>query len=866
MCTMMRRLIAFVVLALISGLVWQPAKATQRTPPAPQSKRPMVTPCAAQPDTRQRIFLPLAHLRLFDVGEIVLNNNGIDPLVVRPTWYVTGSDPVGGRPITIPPVTMGFHNLRELLPEGLTAERVGGLSIEYDGKLMELGAQVLLRHVAPEQRNADLADRSALATTPPSAIGTGDNLDVPFSMTMDFKSNRLEATWTGSDDDDTVLVLANTAGQQIDVRLSSAVGPTTVKLGAYKSRLVKLHSARDIVGRRAMWVVMESNGLPGDLRATGFAAHRGAPPRLIRFYDPDAVLQPHLFGTRMRVAGASGDLALKNTTNEPLVARAQFLDPESGRTLFELSPTNLSANGATTVDLAPVIAKLQRQGNPDTVGVRVESNGPVGGLIGALYMRDISTGLLFDVPLRDSGQARKSTGSYPWRIDDDYETHVSITNAGSIPATFVIRIGYDGGGELVFNPMELVSGASATFDVRAIRDSRVKDWRGHALPPTATRGRFMWTVHGSGASARLIGRAEVVSANAGVTSSYSCGQCCPDSFVVGSISPFQVSMPVGGNGTYDVLGTYQTCNGSQYSLPESASWNVAFPDVASVTTPTNGQGLATGLSSGTTDVAGSYGVETWTAFVEDCVVDSFVNTDPARAEVAPSISGGNTVWYFNGQSPSGYATSVTLSSSGGASTHWTVVAGGDKVSLSAADGSQTSVTSTGTAFSSAPGDIKITASVGSATSPQFAMTTRTPHRLALGPVTTSCDSTFGYITLVGYTIQDQLITALPSGVPINEQWTSPVANDYPGTNWRQPPPQGTTLASAAFNDRIGGEALSLPPVPTPTCDGNSTPVQHWGQDWFVGSLSIGVGRRVQIDTLQKLVGRALHTGIISPTQ
>ena len=232
--------------------------------------------------------------------------------------------------------------------------------------------------------------------------------------------------------------------------------------------------------------------------------------------------------------------------------------------------------------------------------------------------------------------------------------------------------------------------------------------------------------------------------------------------------------------------------------------------------------------------------------------------------VTLAITGPSTVWYFNGAAPSGYATVITLTSSGGVSTQWTVVAGGDKVTLSNTSGTSTTLTSNGVNFSTSVGDIKITATVSGMTSNQFGVTSRAPYRLVPGPVVTNCDSTWGYATAINYTVQDRLLTALPTSVAMNELWTTPATNDSNGTNWRQPFQDGWSTQGATLQDYIQGEHYQLPPVPTPTCDGNSTPVQHWGQAFYVGSFNPGNGRRVQINTFQKYRGRAAHTVITSP--
>jgi hypothetical protein len=224
--------------------------------------------------------------------------------------------------------------------------------------------------------------------------------------------------------------------------------------------------------------------------------------------------------------------------------------------------------------------------------------------------------------------------------------------------------------------------------------------------------------------------------------------------------------------------------------------------------------------------------------------------------VGPKITGPNTVWWFNGQSPSGYATSITLTSSGGSSTVWRISQGGGKVGLSTFSGAQTTVTSTGNGFSAQAGDIQIIATANSTDSKPFSITSREPASLFRVSALTGCDATYGYLTNISYSILDQLESALPSNVPANEQWTTDVKADYAGTNWRRRDPNGFTTAGSYFTDQIGGEVAGK--IPAATCDGNSTPVEHWGQQWSIGSGTPGVGVSVQNDTLQKYIGYANH--------
>ena len=107
------------------------------------------------------------------------------------------------------------------------------------------------------------------------------------------------------------------------------------------------------------------------------------------------------------------------------------------------------------------------------------------------------------------------------------------------------------------------------------------------------------------------------------------------------------------------------------------------------------------------------------------------------------------------------------------------------------------------------------------------MTARTPDSLSPGTVSTTCDSTYGYITVLAYTIKDNLIANMPASVEANESWPNSYYDyDFAGANWGQGPPNGFMTSGADMTDSISAPPLARnpPPYPTPTCDGNSTPV------------------------------------------
>jgi hypothetical protein len=304
----------------------------------------------------------------------------------------------------------------------------------------------------------------------------------------------------------------------------------------------------------------------------------------------------------------------------------------------------------------------------------------------------------------------------------------------------------------------------------------------------------------------------------------------------------------------------QDCTGTNYDVAYlSYNWWAGDGAVASVTDP----GYVTANGVGTT-TANAYVDLPWGYSSQACTTLTMATN--ATINVKPTISGPNVVWWFNGENPSGYATSITLTSSGGAGTIWGVIVGSEKVTLNA-QGSTATITSSGSSFSSSVGDVQVTAQASYVTSQPFHITTRRPYKLVPGIIQTQCGGTYTWTTTLNYAIQDNLSIPMPTSVPLNEKWTTAVVADYTNMNWRRGDEGGITTDSGSpsqFADSIQGEVSSF--TPTPDCNGSATPVYHWGQEWRVGSSAIGSGARVQGNTLQKYINHASHTSITSPMQ
>jgi hypothetical protein len=789
---------------------------------------------------------------------LMLNNATQVGYFVRVTLYS-----LDGQPAELPAIHLRPHEIKEVdLNEwvaGLgTKFMSGSLRLDYRGIAYALGAMVMMVNEVERVE-----------------------LDVLARHSFEFKSGRLEAVWWAPEQSAQVqFVVENTTDTQVGGKLSlvdvdgTGIKALELNLSPHETKVYKLSEALD-EGRRHSatlgGISIEHQGKAGDLRAQCFILRRNKGfSASLQFEDPKNFTDSRLEGAGILLGNEdglsqsavfTGHLLVRNVSAEAVTVKPWV--QHAGQP-HPLPDVQLKPGGVAEV-LVPADFLTKEAG---ATGIGMEYSGLPGSVLGYWFSMDGTGSLVVETPLRGPANIPQA-GSNPFSLEGDSTSHLYIKNTGKTQGSFVVEIHHRQGNYMV-GMKTVEAGDTAMINIRKLRDEQIRDVNGRKLPRNLTAGQINWRARGG--SARLIGRVNTVSAGKGLANNMSCSTCCgcPTSVDV-SFSPG--SWTGDDNATFSFT-PWETdsggCSGTQ-SYPISASllsWSSNLTSVASVDQSGNVSCHAAGEAWISGD--GFFSDQIIDNSIEPangcffCMEDTTEQTPAAPADVKPRITGGNTVWWFSGQTPSGYATSVTLTSSGGASTTWAVTAHSDQISLSTTTGSTTTVTATGTAVSGAAGEVKITATVNSQTSTPFSLTTRRPFRLVAGTITTNCDATFGYLTDLNYTIQDNLLANMPSSVALNENWTTGVTNDFSGTNWRRGNAGSITTTSgspAAFFDEIGGENVALPPNPTAACSGTATAVDHWGQEWKIGTTSIGVGTRVQTDTIQKYTQHAVHNSI-----
>ncbi len=479
--------------------------------------------------------------------------------------------------------------------------------------------------------------------------------------------------------------------------------------------------------------------------------------------------------------------------------------------------------------------------------------------------------------LENEGNVWSNSGAHPWHLDDQTESILFLTNTSAQMVRFGFRV--DALGKSYFlTKLRLNPHETRTIDLRKLRDAQQKDFKGNLIPATASDGSVTWIRL---QNVPVLGRLVVLRRHQGIASSYQCGACPCPSYAGLCMTP-SPSFALGANTCYQytATGTYTTCSGQTYSdLTDLATWTSDDSAVATVSA-----GMVTGVASGTAHIKASYTADTFELSDGNniCEPTGQANYNCTCTTTVVQITGPQTVWWFNGQTPSAYQTTITLTAlpAGQSSYDWSLLAGTDKGVLSGQNGN--TINLSGNDYSTTEGDITVQVEVFTSTGEAFASqtyTVRGPYMLVPGSKFHTALAGFGYESQIWYTIYDNFNATMPSNVPFTEEWTTSPVAEYGGsgcsggTNWTLaqfiPTPHGGTSSNSQFYDLITGPGINNTPAPCPTPTGpgeqlGSSLVVEWGQRWRVGTTTSGLGAAVQSDTFERFVDHGEHSAITSP--
>lgn len=618
-------------------------------------------------------------------------------------------------------------------------------------------------------------------------------------------------------------------------------------------------------GIEAVGIQLVSNAGPGRFVAFGFS-------RLDT--TGNLVLGGIPFGDPMLAASSSTVFAGVPVGAADLLTGGPY-QPYASLANFSLRPAHVTIQYSTTSGAAhtsTVIAKqitlqprrtttillADLQGDPGLRNSFIVSSDLAPGDLAASMASNVSDGEAEVELLGKDGQESENMGAHPWSIAEGDDSTLLLFNHTNQQQNTIVTVFSDKSPWR--KQMKLAPFETAALSLGDLISNEIADDAGEVLSKDVVQGEIQWTM---GQVGTITGRLLLSNKIAGMARTFSCQSY---SVLCGaSIVPTNTSLNVGAKTSFSL--NYSSClafnltacsGSSGGSVSPLYSWN--WGGGLSASCGNSYVCSVTGTSPGPTTVTG-------TVYTNYCRLPATSNVT-----VKPSISGGNTVWWFNGQNPNSSSNpiSVTLTSSGGSSTNWSVTQADTKVTLSSTSGAQITVTSTGTHFSGAVGDISIKATANGVASDPFTMTARTPWKMVLRSRNTTCfSSPQTYSTTISYDVHDNLDTLISSDIFWNE--TLSAAQCQNGSNWCNYQIISGGADSNPVQDLLEPPDLNTVPAPnpSPTCSGQGSGTTRYRaipQTLRVGTNTTGAGVNVQSDTLGYYIDHGQHDSIQIPSQ
>jgi hypothetical protein len=523
-------------------------------------------------------------------------------------------------------------DIKALAPDQASKQNLGGVSISFTGATMGVGAQITI-----------------------SGHNGFGNVDAPLLADSTYKSNSIDAVWWAPAHAHSYLILGNSSADTLKVDLTYGAGKQDqVKLAPHATVLQKVDDGSDDLSLEAVDSVhVTAPGDPGALRLTGYTISDDEHfVSTIQAFDPASSTEPAIYANGLHFSGGTNHMVVKNASTQALRISATIfpLKTDSSPGTISISPTAVMAGATAELDLSGIVGK---QTEFDGAAVKVESTGSAGSVIASFVHHDRQGRVVRSSIFKDIGDPAVSTGSYPWRLDGQFQTSLYITNVGKVRAAFGGHIVPAEGPSYLIDSHYLDVGETAVFDLRQIRDQQIPDPKGVRLPKQSIAAQFEWTTIFGDGTQRLIGKSESVDESSSVSAISSNASCnCIGANTDASIN-FDILNAFIGYPFPDIVvdGTSRNiCTGiqTQYTIVPTA-WYVDSPNILSVTL-NSGQTTSTltGLEPGTSKYHTLFYQDTWDPV--DCVLIAVQVPVPATGNVvAPptqmsvSKDAGNTV-------------------------------------------------------------------------------------------------------------------------------------------------------------------------------------------------------------------------------
>lgn len=562
---------------------------------------------------------------------LVLNNKGAELLDAAVHFYSLSGAHHHTVTLTVGAADYREFDLAELLADAGNDFREGNFQIVFDGGHYQLGSQI---------KNIDESR---------SLIWEEQN----FTAAAKYVSSKLEGVWwLPAAACETKFIITNTTNQpvtatvKIDGTLPPQILPATIQLNAHQTRVLKIFP--DLVGI-PVGVLNETGGVS--------ISHTGAPGAVLArmlisrpdkgFSSTMSCLDPQLTASsKWHGAGLRLEkidtlnlrqiLAVRNAGTAATHFKGRiYYTKDDGTTTFVTVPrTSINARSSKAIDLRGLLAAANVPPGIRYGGLEMEYESAPGSVVMAALSFSEDENLVFQLPLYDPEKTASSAGGYPWKTSGDYTTFVYAKNDTDESQKFILSLNYEGGG-YTLGVNEVKAHQTLMVDFKALRDSQTPDPMGNVIPLNISRGQIGWTSYGSRDHV-INGRSEQFSLSKGLTTTYDCRNCCPNSYFDSWVTPDNVLGYVNETTGFAALQRDTNCYGQFYPpyYPNYLNWSSTDTNIATIGYY-NGQAQAIGV--GTATMQANITADRWVDdfYAADCEYTQLQIISDAFYEVQP---------------------------------------------------------------------------------------------------------------------------------------------------------------------------------------------------------------------------------------
>jgi hypothetical protein len=300
-----------------------------------------------------------------------------------------------------------------------------------------------------------------------------------------------------------------------------------------------------------------------------------------------------------QVATSNGATASTPATLDPVAAQDGKHSPATLRS--PLGPVTVPAYSTQDISLAALTNQFPAP--LPFCSVRIQYSGPPGSVEAQVSSIESGGNLVVDSHVQNEGNGWASSGANPWRLDEDTESVLFLTNESEKPARIGFKVSTDSSAPYYLTKLQLNPHETRALDMRKLRDAQQPDFKNHKIPAAATNGIVMWVRLDK---LRVMGHMMVVQHHQDIASGILPVCPCPLSYDPGLnyLTPETLDLLLGETLDFTFYGAFQDCYDNIYYYDEDdwADWTSEYPDIATV----NSSGAVTGQSAGTTRITAEF--------------------------------------------------------------------------------------------------------------------------------------------------------------------------------------------------------------------------------------------------------------------